>query len=241
MCVYLHMRREAHGLTLPPCRLWGLVIAAIGNLAMAASLSEIVHVFPTSGGALWILCCILSFAKTDTLLSRTLSLCAHPQPSRMGSPHLVVCRLVRLGRLDRPDGYDRLACRRAPNRHVGACAPGLRGAAVPDFRHFHRFHRTPSPFLVLLSVISAILTARVQQVIATLINIYASRLLPYVNSSAIIWSLTGAATIIVVTLACASPDYQSGNYVFRTYTNTTGWNSALTFPFRRLPVPKPSC
>lgn len=62
-----------------------------------------------------------------------------------------------------------------------------------------------------------------------MINLYGSRLLPFINSSAIIWSLSGAGTIVIVTLACSSGDYQSGDYVFRTFVNETGFPGGVAF------------
>lgn len=52
------------------------------------------------------------------------------------------------------------------------------------------------------------------------------RLLPMINSAALIWSLGGAFTIFVVTLATASPNYQRGAFVFGGWQNETGWPSA---------------
>lgn len=35
--------------------------------------------------------------------------------------------------------------------------------------------------------------------------------------------------IVITTLACASPDFQSGKFVFATYVNQTGWNDGVAF------------
>lgn len=61
--------------------------------------------------------------------------------------------------------------------------------------------------------------------LATIINLWGSRLLPLVNSAAIIWSLSGAVIVIIVTLATATPNYQNADFVFRTFLNESGWNS----------------
>ncbi|GJN89992.1 hypothetical protein Rhopal_002981-T1 [Rhodotorula paludigena] len=180
----------------PVAMLWGLVIAAIGNLAMAASLSEIVHVFPTSGGP-YHFAHILSPPEWAPLISWVVGWFAWA-------------------------GWTALTA--TTGSLAGELLIGMWALAHPGFEE--------QPYQIFVIFTGFI-------VIATLINIYASRLLPYVNSSAIIWSLTGAATIIIVTLACASPDYQSGNYVFRTYTNTTGWNriDALSHLVEEVPRP----
>ena len=42
-------------------------------------------------------------------------------------------------------------------------------------------------------------------------------------------SLTGAVVIIIVCLATASPNFQSGDFVFRTYINESGWNNGVAW------------
>lgn len=64
---------------------------------------------------------------------------------------------------------------------------------------------------------------------ACLVNIFGLRLLPFINKSAISWSLAGAAIIAIVVLACSSGDYQSGKFVFATYLNETGWNGGIAW------------
>jgi choline transport protein len=48
-------------------------------------------------------------------------------------------------------------------------------------------------------------------------------------SSLIPRSLTGAVVIIIVCLATASPNFQSGDFVFRTYINESGWNDGVAW------------
>lgn len=66
----------------------------------------------------------------------------------------------------------------------------------------------------------------VLQLIAVAINMFLPRLLPMINSAALIWSLAGAFTIFIVTLATAAPNYQRGAFVFGGWQNETGWPSA---------------
>lgn len=42
-------------------------------------------------------------------------------------------------------------------------------------------------------------------------------------------SLTGAVIIIITCLSCASPNFQSGDFVFRRYINDTGWNNGVAW------------
>jgi choline transport protein len=43
------------------------------------------------------------------------------------------------------------------------------------------------------------------------------------------WSVGGVVIICITTLACASPNYQTGKFVFATYVNETGWNNGVAF------------
>lgn len=49
--------------------------------------------------------------------------------------------------------------------------------------------------------------------VAFIINAFLNNILPYFNKGAFIWSLTGFTVICITCLACASPDYNSGEYV----------------------------
>lgn len=42
-------------------------------------------------------------------------------------------------------------------------------------------------------------------------------------------SLTGAVVIIITCLSTASPNFQSGDFVFRRYINETGWNNGVAW------------
>lgn len=59
--------------------------------------------------------------------------------------------------------------------------------------------------------------------IAFLVNAFMTKLLPYVTQTAFIWSITGFVVISITLLACASPDYQSGHFVYGSFINETGW------------------
>lgn len=49
------------------------------------------------------------------------------------------------------------------------------------------------------------------------------------NRAALFWSLAGAAAVIIVCLATASPTYRTGKDVFGTYVNETGWDNFTAF------------
>jgi choline transport protein len=64
---------------------------------------------------------------------------------------------------------------------------------------------------------------------AFLVNAFMSTLLPIIDKAAFIWSISGFAIICITVLACASPNYESGNFVFRQFINQTGWPDGLAW------------
>lgn len=81
---------------------------------------------------------------------------------------------------------------------------------------------------------------------ACVINIFGLRLLPLINKTAIFWlvstspftrsradqddrSMIGAVVIIITVLATASPNFQSGSFVFGSYINESGWNNGVAW------------
>ncbi|PWY88023.1 amino acid permease [Aspergillus sclerotioniger CBS 115572] len=66
-------------------------------------------------------------------------------------------------------------------------------------------------------------------IIAFLINAFMNSLLPLFTKGAFIWSLTGFTVICITLLACASPNYSSGEFVFGKFINETGWPDGLAW------------
>lgn len=78
---------------------------------------------------------------------------------------------------------------------------------------------------------------------ACFINIWGLRLLPTIDRAAIFWyvssaliiamltrrSMTGAVIIIITCLSCASPNFQSADFVFTRYINDVGWNNGVAW------------
>ena len=73
---------------------------------------------------------------------------------------------------------------------------------------FQRWHQ----FLIYLGI----------TLITFLINAFMQKLLPHVNGFALAWSIGGFFIISITVLACAAPDYATGEYVFGTFINETG-------------------
>ncbi|PSN74538.1 amino acid permease [Corynespora cassiicola Philippines] len=66
-------------------------------------------------------------------------------------------------------------------------------------------------------------------VVAFVINAFMNNLLPYINKTAITWSITGFVVISITALACASPDYASASFVFTDFINETGWPDGIAW------------
>ena len=64
---------------------------------------------------------------------------------------------------------------------------------------------------------------------AFLVNAFMTLLLPIITRAAFIWSIIGFAVISITVLACASPNYQSGKFVYENFINETGWPDGLAW------------
>lgn len=91
---------------------------------------------------------------------------------------------------------------------------GMIGLRYPNYEE-QRWHH----FLVYIAVTA----------IAFSVNAFANRLLPYCNTVALAWSLTGFVVISITVLATAAPDYATPQYVFAEFTNSTGWPDGLAW------------
>ena len=61
------------------------------------------------------------------------------------------------------------------------------------------------------------------------VNAFMNHILHYVTKTAFIWSITGFVVISITVLSCASPNYSSGDFVFRTFINETGWPDGIAW------------
>ncbi|KAI7224277.1 hypothetical protein D0864_12556 [Hortaea werneckii] len=67
------------------------------------------------------------------------------------------------------------------------------------------------------------------QLVAMVINMFGNTALPYINKGAISWSIAGFAIVSITVLACASPDYNSGEFVYRKFINDVGWPDGIAW------------
>jgi len=65
--------------------------------------------------------------------------------------------------------------------------------------------------------------------VAFLVNAFMTMALPIITKGAFIWSITGFVVISITVLACASPNYSSGDFVFREFINETGWPDGIAW------------
>lgn len=61
------------------------------------------------------------------------------------------------------------------------------------------------------------------------LNAFANSLLPFINQFAGGWSIAGFAIISITVLACAAPEYNSAEFVFTDFRNTTGWPNGVAW------------
>lgn len=66
-------------------------------------------------------------------------------------------------------------------------------------------------------------------IFAMLLNAFGNSILPLFNKTAIIWSISGFVVICITVLACASPDYNDGDFVYGEFLNTTGWPDGIAW------------
>ncbi|OAA48802.1 amino acid/polyamine transporter I [Cordyceps fumosorosea ARSEF 2679] len=65
--------------------------------------------------------------------------------------------------------------------------------------------------------------------IAFLLNAFMNSVLPRIYKGALFWSLGGFAIVSITALACASPNYNSGKFVFTEFINQTGWPDGVAW------------
>ncbi|KAL8830180.1 MAG: hypothetical protein Q9191_001576 [Dirinaria sp. TL-2023a] len=66
-------------------------------------------------------------------------------------------------------------------------------------------------------------------IVAFCINAFANHLLPWVTRGAFTWSIAGFVIISITVLACASPNFSSGDFVYRDFINQTGWPDGIAW------------
>ncbi|KAI2629477.1 gaba permease [Xylaria nigripes] len=170
----------------PSAVIWGLVLAGVLNLCLAASLAEFLSAYPTAGGQYhW--AAIISWPWSKRAISFITGwinvgawVCLTATGSLLGST--LVLNIISLMK------------------------PGFGTDAAWKAQ----------PWQQLLIYIAFTLAS-------FCINAFGNRLLPFFTKTAFAWSLSGFVIITVAVLSCASPDFQSGSFVYGGFFNEVGW------------------
>ncbi|KAI1088971.1 amino acid transporter [Rostrohypoxylon terebratum] len=170
----------------PSSVVWGLIVAGICNLCLAASLAEFLSAYPTAGGQYhW--AAIVAWKNW----SRSIS---------YATGWINVSGWVAL-----------------------TATGGLLGSTfiinIISLLHSDYESKPWHQFLIYIGF----------TVIALFINAFSTRLLPLFTKAAFFWSLTGFVVISITILACASPNYQSGAFVYGEFINEVGWPDGLSW------------
>ncbi|KAH8677654.1 amino acid/polyamine transporter I [Xylariales sp. PMI_506] len=170
----------------PSAVIWGLMVAGICNLCLAASLAEFLSAYPTAGGQYhW--AAIVSW-----------------KPWSRGISYVTGWINV--------SGWVALTA-----------TGGLLGSTfVLNIIALFNADYESKPWHQFLIYIAFSLAALV-------INAFANRLLPLVTKAAFYWSVAGFIIISITILACASPNYQSGAFVYGSFINEVGWPDGLSW------------
>lgn len=160
--------------------IWGLIVAGICNLCLAASLAEFLSAYPTAGGQYhW--AAIVSWKSSSRGISYI-------------TGWINVCGWVALS----------------------ATGPLLGSTFVMNIIQLLHPSFKAQPWHQFLIYVAFAL-------IALVLNALLTRLLPYFTKAAFLWSVTGFIVIVITVLACASPDFQTGKFVYGQFRNDTGW------------------
>ncbi|KAI3393042.1 hypothetical protein diail_4781 [Diaporthe ilicicola] len=170
----------------PSAILWGLIVAGLCNLCLAASLAEFLSAWPTAGGQYhWV--AIISWKRFSRAISYSTGwintaawVCLTATGGLLGSQLIL----------------------------------GIISLMNPTYEP-ESWHQ----FLIYIAYTLA----------AFFLNAFANRLLPYFNKAAFLWSLAGFTIICITVLACASPNYQSGSFVFGGFINEVAWPDGLSW------------
>lgn len=189
--------------------IWGLVTAGICNLSLAASLAELLSAYPTAGGQYhW--AAMLAPPRLKRGISWVTGWIVSLPLCRSLSEHLNM-NLADL-RLQNLTGWVALV---ATNSSLASTLIINMISLYSPSYNFQRWHQ----FLIYLGITA----------ISFAVNAFMQRLLPKINGFALAWSLIGFLVVSITVLACAAPDYATGEYVFATWINNTGWPDGIAW------------
>ncbi|KAI5919577.1 amino acid/polyamine transporter I [Camillea tinctor] len=170
----------------PSAVIWGLIVAGLCNLCLAASLAEFLSAYPTAGGQYHWAAIIawkgwsrsLSYMTGWINVSGWVALTA--TGGLLGSTFII----------------------------------NIISLLHPDYEE-KPWHQ----FLIYIAF----------TIIALVINAFLTRLLPLFTKAAFFWSVAGFVIISITVLACSSPNYQSGEFVYGKFINEVGWPDGMSW------------
>ncbi|TWU71185.1 hypothetical protein ED733_001478 [Metarhizium rileyi] len=166
--------------------IWGLMVAGVCNLCLAASLAEFLSAYPTAGGQYhW--AAIISWKSSSRAIS-------------------YVTGWINVS------GWVALS----------ATGPLLGSTFIVGIISLYNSSYDAKPWHQFLIYIGFAL-------IALVINAFLTRLLPYFTKAAFFWSMAGFIVIVITVLSCASPDFQTGAFVYGQFINDVGWPDGLAW------------
>ncbi|KAI0377383.1 amino acid transporter [Hypomontagnella monticulosa] len=170
----------------PSAVIWGLIVAGICNLCLAASLAEFLSAWPTAGGQYHWAAIVApqKWSRTVSYVTGWINVSGWVALTATGGllGSTFVCNIIAL--------------------------------LHPEYV-YEPWHQ----FLIYIGF----------ALLALFINAFSTRLLPLFTKAAFFWSLTGFVVISVTILACASPNYQSGAFVYGEFINEVGWPNGLAW------------
>lgn len=170
----------------PSAVIWGLIVAGLCNLSLAASLAEYISAYPTAGGQYhW--AAIVAWKNWSRSISYV-------------TGWINVSGWVAL-----------------------TATGGLLGSTfiinIISLLHADYEEKPWHQFLIYIGFSLA----------ALLINACSTRLLPLFTKAAFFWSIAGFVIISITILACASPNYQPGAFVYGQFINEVGWPDGVSW------------
>ncbi|KAG5927876.1 hypothetical protein E4U42_001673 [Claviceps africana] len=166
--------------------IWGLAVAGICNVCLAASLAEFLSAYPTAGGQYhW--AAMISWKTSGRAISYT-------------TGWITVCGWVALS----------------------AAGPLVGSTFVFNIVQLLHPAYEAQPWHQFLVYVAFAL-------IALVLNALLTRWLPYFTKAAFLWSVAGLVVIVISVLACASPNFQTGGFVYGQFVNNTGWPDGLAW------------
>ncbi|KAI1497956.1 amino acid/polyamine transporter I [Biscogniauxia marginata] len=170
----------------PSAIIWGLIVAGVCNLCLAASLAEFLSAYPTAGGQYHWAAIIawkgwsrgISYVTGWINVSGWVALTA--TGGLLGSTFII----------------------------------NIISLLHPDYES-EAWHQ----FLIYIAF----------TLLALVINAFLTRLLPLFTKAAFFWSVAGFVIISITILACSSPSYQSGSFVYGDFINEVGWPDGMAW------------